>query len=93
MHCTIEETGSTGIICIISHLVFCHESDHSPSLMGNLWLEGVYIAKLNELKQSEGPELTDSTGNETVVTILKREGSQGITIGGFQGKCIFDMQV
>lgn len=61
--------------------------------MGNHLVAGAHIAKLNEPTESEVTELTDFTVNETAVAILKREGSQGITIVSSQRKCIFDMQV
>jgi len=93
LHCGIEETGSPGIICIICHQVFRHPSEHGTSSMGKPLLAKAHIAKLNELTESKGTELTSSTVDETASAILKRQGSQGITIVSSQRKIIFDIQV
>ena len=49
LHCGIEETGSTGIICIVCHQVLCHPSEHGTSSMGKHLLAKAHIAKLNQL--------------------------------------------
>jgi len=61
--------------------------------MGKHLLAKAHIAKLNKLPQSEVPELTSSTVDETALAILKRQGSRGITIDSPQRKVIFDFQV
>ena len=91
LHCGIEETGSCGIIYIICHQVLRHPSEHGTSSMGKHLGAKVHIAKLNELTESEVTELTSSTGNETAWCILKRHGSQGITIVSSQRKFIVDI--
>jgi hypothetical protein len=45
LHCTIEETGSPSIICIICHHNLCHPSEHDTSSMGKHLLAEAYIAK------------------------------------------------
>jgi len=45
LHWRIEETGSTGIICIICHQVLGHPSEHGTSSMGKHLLATVHIAK------------------------------------------------
>jgi hypothetical protein len=55
-------------------------------------LAKAHIPKLNELTESEVTELTSSTVDETVLAILKRHGSRGITIVSLQRKIIFDIQ-
>jgi len=64
LHCGIEETGSPGIVCIVSHQVLCHPSEHGISSMGKYLLAKAHIAKLNELTESEMTELTSSTVDE-----------------------------
>jgi len=93
LQCRIEETGSPGIICIVCHEVLCHPSEHETSSMGKHWLAKAHIAKSNELSESEGTELTSSTVNKTVLAILTRQGSRGITIVSSQRKIIFDIQL
>jgi len=93
LHCGIEETGSPGIICIVCHQVLCHPSEHGASSMGKHLLAKAHIAKLNELTESEVTQLTSSTIDETALAILKRQGSQGITIVGSQRKIRFDIHV
>jgi hypothetical protein len=80
LHCGIEETGSPGIICIVCHQVLRHPSEHGTSSLGKHLLAKAQIAKLNELTESEVTELTSSTVDETALAILKRQGSQGVTI-------------
>ena len=92
LHCGIEETGSSGIICIVCHQALCHPSEHGTSSMGKQLLAKAHIAKLNELTESEVTELTSSTVEETALAILKRQGSRGITIVSLQRKTIFDIQ-
>jgi len=48
--------------------------------MGKHLLAKAHIAKLNESTESEVIELTTSTVGETALAILKRQGSQEITI-------------
>jgi hypothetical protein len=55
-------------------------------------LAKVHIAKLNELTESVVTELTPSVVDDTALAILKRQGSQGITIVSLQRKTIFDIQ-
>jgi len=93
LHCGTEETGSAGIICIVCHQVLCHSSEHGTSSMGKHLLTKAHIAKLNELTESEGTQLTSSTVNETALAILKGQGSRGITIVCSQRKFILDTQV
>jgi len=76
-HCTIEETGSPGIICIVCHQVLCHPSDHGTSSMGKHLRAEAQIAKLNELTESEVTELTSSTVNETALAILTTQEHWG----------------
>jgi len=91
LHCGFEVTGSPGIICIICHQVLRHPSEHGTSSMGKHLLAKVHIAKLNELTESEGTELTSSMVNEAPLAILKRQGSRGIPIVSLQRKLIFDI--
>jgi len=93
LHCGIEETGSSGIICIVCHQVLRHASEHGTSSMGKHLLAKAHIAKLNELTESEVIELTSSTVDETALAILKRQGSRGITIVSLQRKIRFDIQL
>ena len=90
VHCTIEETGSHGIVCIIWHQVLHHPSGHGTSQMGKHLFVKAHIAKLNKLTQSEVSELTSTTVDETALAILKRQGTWGITIVSSQKKFIFD---
>jgi hypothetical protein len=92
LHCVIEETGWPGIICIIFHQVICHPSEYGTSSMGKNLPAKAYIAKLNELTESEVTELTSSTVDETALAILKREGNRRITIVSLQRKIISDIQ-
>ena len=92
LHCGIEESGSPGIICIVCHQVLHHPSEHGTSSMGKLLLAKAHIAKLNKLTESKVTELSSSTVDETALAILKRQGSQGITIVSLQRKIIFDIQ-
>ena len=93
LHCGVEETGSTGIICIVCHQVLRHPSTHGTSSMGKHLLANAHIAKLNELPVSEVTELTSSTVTETALAILKREGSRGILIVSSQRKIKQTIQV
>jgi len=61
--------------------------------MGKHLLANAHIAKLNELTESEVPEMTTSTVDETALALLKRRGSRGITIVSSQRKIIFDFHV
>jgi len=93
LHCGIEETGSSGIICIVCHQVLCHPSEHGTSSIGKHSLAQADIAKLNESTESEVTELTSSMVDETALAILRRQGSRGITILSSPRKIIFDIQV
>jgi len=92
LHCGIEETGSPGIICILCHQVLRHPSEHGTSSMGEHLVAKAYIAKSNELTESEVTELTCSTVDETALAIRKRQASRRITIGSSQRKIVFDIQ-
>jgi hypothetical protein len=52
-----------------------------------------HIEKLNKLSKLEVTELTSATVHEEDLTILKREGSRGITIVSVQSKIGFDIQL
>jgi len=93
LHCGMEETGSTGTICIDCHQVLCHPSKHGTSSMGKHLLAKAEIAKLNELTESKVTELTSSMVDEMALAILKRQGSWGITIVSLQRKITSDIQV
>jgi len=92
LQCGIEEIGSPGIICIVWHQVLHHPSEHGTSSMGKHFLAKTHIAKLHKLTKSEVTELTCLTVDETAFAILKRQGSRGITIVGWQRQLIFDIQ-
>jgi len=87
----MEETGSPGIICIICHQALRHPSEHGTSKMRNYSLAKAHISKLNELTELDVTKLTSSTVDKTALAILKRQGSQGITIVSLQRKFIFDI--
>jgi hypothetical protein len=91
LRCGIEETNSPGIICMVSHQVLRHPSEHGTSSMGKHLMAKAHIAKLNELTKSEVTELTSSTVDETALAILKRQGSRGIIIVSLQRTTIFDI--
>jgi len=93
LHCRIEETGSPGIICIVSHQVLRHPSEHGTSSLGTHLLAKAHIAKLNEITESEVTELTSFIVDETALVILRRQGSQGITIVSLQVKFVLVVQV
>ena len=92
LHCGIEATGSSGIICIVCHHVLRHPSEYGTSSMGKHLLAKAHIAKSNELSETEVSELTSTTVDETALAILKRQGSRGITIVSMQRKITFDIQ-
>jgi hypothetical protein len=60
--------------------------------MGKNLLAKAYIAKLNELTESEVTELTSSTVDEKALAILKRQGNRRITIVSLQRKIISNIQ-
>jgi hypothetical protein len=60
--------------------------------MGKQLLAKAHIAQLNELTESEVPELTSSMVDETAVAILKRQGSRRNTILSLLRKILFDIQ-
>jgi len=93
LHCRIDDTGSSGIICIVCHHDLRHPSEHGMSAMGKPMLAKAHIAKLNELTLSEVTELTSSMVDETALPILKRQGSGGIPIVSSQRKIKFTIQV
>jgi len=93
LQCKIEEISSPGIRCIVCHQVLCHPSEHGNSSIGKHLLVKAHIAKSTELTESEVTELTSSMVDETALVILKRQGSQGITIICSQSQIIFDIQV
>jgi hypothetical protein len=92
LHCVIDESHCLSIIHIVCHQLLRHASDHETSLMGKHLLAKAHIATLNELTESEVTELTSLTVDETVLAILKRQGSQGITIVSLPRKIIIDIQ-
>jgi len=61
--------------------------------MGKQLLAKAHIAKLNEFTESVVTELTSWTVDETVLAILKRQGTRGITILSSQRKMRFDIHV
>jgi hypothetical protein len=89
LHLGIEETGSPEIICIVCHEVLHDPLEHGTSSAGKDLLANVYIAKLIELTESEGTELTSIKVDETALAMLKRPGIQEITIVSWQFKFIF----
>jgi len=93
LHCGIEETASPGIICIVCHEVLRHPSECGTSSLGKHLLAKAHIAKLNELTESEVTEFSSSTVDESALAILKRQGSQGITIVSSQRKIRFAIHV
>jgi len=92
LHCGIE-AGCLNIICIISHQVLRHPSEHKTRSMGKPLLATAHIAKLNELTVPEVTELTSSTVDETALAILKRKGSRCIPIVSSQTKLKFTIYV
>jgi len=54
-------------------------------------LAKAHIVKLNRSTESDVTELTSSTLDETAVAILKRQGSQGITMVHLERKFILDI--
>jgi len=93
LHCGMEENRSPGIICIICHEGLSHPSEHGTSSMGKHLLARSHIAKLYEFPELEVTKLTSSLVDETALAILKRQGSQGITLLSLQSKIIFHIQV
>ena len=91
LQCRIEETGSPSIICIVCHQVLRHPSQLGTSLMGKHWLAKEHIAKFNKLTESEVTELTSSMVDAAALSILRRQGSHGITIVSSQEKSIGDI--
>jgi len=89
----IEETGSRGIICIISHPVLCHPSDHGTTSMWKYFLAKAHIPKLYKLPELEVTELTTSKVDERALAILKRQGSWESIIASSRTKFILDIQV
>jgi len=61
--------------------------------MGKHLLARSHIAKLYEFPELEVTKLTSSLVDETALAILKRQGSQGITLLSLQSKIIFHIQV
>jgi len=81
------------------HHTYPLPSCSSPSIrsgtssIGKHLLANTHIAKLNQLTESEVSELTGWMVDETAVAILKRQGSQGITIVCSQRKMIFHIHI
>jgi hypothetical protein len=92
LHYCIEQTGSPGIICIVSHQVLPHPSEHETCSMGKYLLAKAPIAKLHKLTKSEVTKLTSSVVDETALVILKRQGSCGIQIVSLQRMFTFDFR-
>jgi len=90
LHSGIEKTGSPGIICIYDQ-VLPHPSEHGTSSMGKHLLATVHITMLNKLTELDVTDFTSSTLNETVLAILQRQGSGGMTIVSLQRMIIFDI--
>jgi len=59
--------------------------------MGKHWLAKEHIAKFNKLTESEVTELTSSMVDAAALSILRRQGSHGITIVSSQEKSIGDI--
>jgi hypothetical protein len=76
----MEETGSHGIICIVSHQAYHQPSDHGTNSMGKRFLTTSNIIMIFKTIELEVSELTCSTINKTSLAILKRAGIRGITI-------------
>jgi len=93
LHCGMEETCSPRTICIVCHQVLRHPSEHGTISIAKHLLAKEHIAKLNESIVSEVTGLTSSTVAETVMAMLKRQGSRGITIVSSQRKLKFTIQV
>jgi len=91
LHCGIEAPGSTGFICIICPQVLRRPSEDGTSSMRKHLLAHECVATLNKLPESAVTEFTSSMVDEWALAILKREGSQGITIVSLQWKFIFDI--
>jgi hypothetical protein len=89
-HCRFEETGIPGIICIVCHQVLCHPAEYGTSSMRKHWLAKAYIAKLNEITESEAIELISLMIHDAALAILKMQGSREITIVSSQRQIIFD---
>jgi len=87
-HCSIEETGSPGIIHIVCHQVLHHPLEHGTSSMRKHLVATAQIAKLYQITESEVSELTSLTVDETALPILTRQGSWGITIVSSQRKVV-----
>jgi hypothetical protein len=88
-----EKTSSPDIIYVVCYQVLRHLSEHGTSTLGKHLLAKAHIAKLNVLTASEVIELTSSTVDETVLPILKRQGSLEITIVRLPRKIIFDIHL
>jgi len=91
LHCGIEKNGSPGIICIVSHQVHRHPSEHRTRSTGKHLLAKAQITKLYELSESEVTELTSLPVDEAALAILKRQRSRGITMVSSQKKFIGDI--
>jgi hypothetical protein len=84
LYCGTDETGSSGIKCVICHQVLRHPLEFGTSSLWKHCLAETNIAKLNEFTQSEVTALTSSKVDETALAILKRKVSPGITIVSLQ---------
>jgi len=65
---------------------FAIHQNMGPAQWANTCWQKAHITKLKEFTVSEVTELTSSTVNETVLGILKRQGSRGISIVSLQTK-------
>jgi hypothetical protein len=84
LHCCIEDSGCPWILCIMSHQVHRHPSEHGTRSMGKHLLPKAHIAKWNELTVSEVTELTSATIDETTLAMLRRKGGRCISIVSLQ---------
>jgi len=79
--------------------MYCLSSSSSPCIRWRNQLNGEalacksHIATLNELTESEVSELTSSTDDETALSIVKKQGSCGITLVSLQRKFISTIQL
>jgi hypothetical protein len=61
--------------------------------MGTHLMAKAHIANLVKFTESEVTQLTNATVDKPSLAIVKRQGSQGITIVSLQRKIIFDIQL
>lgn len=92
-HCRIEEAGSPNIIFINCHRVLCYPLQHVTRWMEKYLLAKAHITKLNQWQQLEVTNVTTLPMDDTVLAILKRQRSWGITIVSSQRKFICDIVI